>query len=620
MGIFSKRSRQSTANNNDTLSLDPYDSPPSSAQSTPLSASTGTFGKSGKHSPLSLSPNPNGPTPGSSSSASASASASYFSDKTIRLKVAIDPIPLKGNIQEAKNLFYVHVRPEESIAVLRREIARTVGHGSMSLFKVSIPQQAFVQAKSYTERYGRPVDLLSQFPAFNLNDPNQLEMSIGRNHISSVGSGEPKIKHWFPGHIDGTQTSDVISVVARPLLGMPINQIPLTLRAYFAQPSHHSQPTAGPSSMRSSAPPIVIDINPHTTVDELKSDLLRAAGKDTDLWKHVVLWHIEMTENEMNVINELGRLKNGKMPWPYPPGAMEPIAMSDGNLPVSLFFPKSAPNGDMLNISIWLDPKYDSEIPPSNKDTPHFRYPMTSLVRPASTHCVSPIITPTTPPTIIDELASPNVLTALPASSSTTTLKVKKTKARPSTAPAAGNAIGDANGPKPFGAKTIKPPPSAPRNAVPQGQWPVMYSLPPKPKPRANSTNKGLGINTTPSSTTVNNITRTTTNASIITRTTTNTSTITRTVTSSSAIGSVPLLDRTSFSSTISSESDVPSLNSSQQSLDTQTITNVNTPSSEDDKNDWASTATSEVNLKKSISINRGTINGSMVNRFRKVL
>jgi len=34
------------------------------------------------------------------------------------------------------------------------------------------------------------------------------------------------------------------------------------------------------------------------------------------LLDHVVLWRVEMSEEEMVVIGERGGLKNGRMPWP----------------------------------------------------------------------------------------------------------------------------------------------------------------------------------------------------------------------------------------------------------------------------------------------------------------
>ncbi|KAK6906624.1 hypothetical protein I204_00568 [Kwoniella mangroviensis CBS 8886] len=597
MGIFGRKSRQNTSSSlilphaQSSLRLDSSSVACSSTPSSPYTTSVscifhghhGHHGKSGKSTPSSLSPNLNGHAHGSPSTG-----LNHNQPTPIRLRVAIDPIPFHSNNEHAKNLFYVQVCPEEGIAALRREIARTVGHGSMSLFKVSIPQQAFLQSRSYTERYGKPVHLLSQFPAFNLDDSNQLELSLGPNHTHPTSENESgivgnlKIKHWFPDFVNGYNPSDMISIVARPLLGLPVNHTPLTLRAYFAQPPNTSTSSASGSSscLRSLPPPIVVDIDPHTTVDELKSELLRSAGKDDTLYKQVTLWQIEMTEKEMNVIDELGRLKNGKMPWPYPPGAMEPIPMTDGNLPVSLFFPKSAPNGDMLNLSIWLN---STSISSNDSNIPHFRYPMTNLTRPASTHCASPTIsTRSIPSTVVSTPITelpPSVQSAL----SSATLRVKKSRVRPSTAPAA-TASASA---KSFGSSSTKPPPPGSIRSTSTSTSKSITTDKPK----------GLGIVTlTPSADT-------------------------------------PILDRTSFSSTLSTESDmsVPSLiNHSQLSLETLTITNVKTPL-DDNKSDWLSPTSShgqglgpaqahvqqnDTLLKQSMLVNKG----SLRDRLRKVL
>ncbi|WRT70658.1 uncharacterized protein IL334_007656 [Kwoniella shivajii] len=562
MGLFSKRSRQSTALSHIS---NVTSSASTSTPNSPFLQSGSSFGRSGRSTPSLSSPNPN------SSSLPSSHHQSQAQAQIISLRVAIDPIPLKGNNEDAKNLFYIQVSPEEGIAAIRREIARTVGHGSMGLFKVSIPYQAHGQSRSYTERYGKSVNLLSQFPAFNLDDSTQLELSIESAYkntaADAIALGELKIKHWFPDFATHGST-DHISIIARPLQGMPINTVPLTLRAYLAHSPQTCSP--GPSTIRTPSPPLVIDIDPYITVNELKSEILRTAGQDAAFWRSVVLWQIAMTESEMDVINQLGRLKNGKMPWPYPPGAMEPIPMTDGNLPVSLFFPRSAPNGDMLNLSVWVNPTCGADsatLPALARDIPHFRYPM-AAPRPASIQCPSPELHQES-----FKLASP--VSELPPASSLATLKVKARRNRPSTAPAAVNNMGSGDDKakiRSFGAGSTKPPP--PPASIRSS------SIESKSK-------NGLGIVTTPSPST----------------------------------STTPLLDRTSFSSTESSESIVPpapSLSFSQLSLDTLTITNVNTP--HEDGNDWLTprlnVPNAGVDLKKTVSINRG----SLRDRLRKVM
>ncbi|WVQ95594.1 hypothetical protein IAU59_002691 [Kwoniella sp. CBS 9459] len=579
MGIFSRRNRNNTLSSSSSVHL----SSPSPNFTTLSSSSsthpTGTFGRSGRLTPSTLSPNID--------------SSGAYGQPSIHLRVAIDPIPLQGHNEDAKGLFYIHVSPEEGIAALRREIARTVGHGSMGLFKVSIPHQAHQQSRAYTTRYGKSVDLLSQFPAFNLDDPAQLGISLGstwkEKGAEAVASGvDLKIKHWFPEQPVGV--SEVIHIVAKPLRNMPINTVPLTLRAYFAQPTQASGSARPSSRSLSLPPPLTLDINPYITVDELKAELLKSSGRDGELWKHVVLWQIAMTENEMNVIDELGRLKNGKMPWPYPPGAMEPIAMTDGNLPVSLFFPKSAPNGDMLNLSVWLNPAcgaFSSESSTSGlaREVPHFRYPMVNLERPASTHSISPpsshasLTPPSVPTTHVGELEG----------AATFHLKVKHRggRARPSTAPAV--VVSDSEAPKvrAFGAGSRPPPPNSTRSSCAVRPTPTSIST----STSSSSTStvkpqyqlpKGLGI-----------------------------------VTSTHL---PPPLDRTSFSSTVSSEDEgsIPSLNFSQQSLDQMTFAAVKTPETE--KQDWIFNPIAEgleIGIERTVSERRGKV-GSLRDRLRK--
>ncbi|TYJ53227.1 hypothetical protein B9479_006150 [Cryptococcus floricola] len=326
------------------------------------------------------------PTPGSALSLDNHSSSSAFplpsALEIITLRVAVDPAPTN---QGAKSIFYVTVGLEESVAALRREIARSVGHSSMSLFKVAIPTQAHRQAQAYTAEYGKAVDLLANFPAFNLDDPQQLELSLPPQHrgLTPTFAGSPrdlKIRHWFPNHIAG----DVINVVARPRRGVPVNTKPLTLRVFLASPPSNGRPATMPETRQ---PPLVVDVDPYITVNELKMELLTASGNDSQLWKNVTLWQIAMTESEMTVIDELGRLMNGKMPWPYPPGALEPIALSDNSLPISLFFPKSAPNGDMLNLSMWFSGPTST---PSLGAIPPFRYPMPLSLPGTPSRSISP--------------------------------------------------------------------------------------------------------------------------------------------------------------------------------------------------------------------------------------
>ncbi|WWC65058.1 uncharacterized protein I303_107672 [Kwoniella dejecticola CBS 10117] len=620
MGIFNRRARQNTASvGSPNPSADVSSS--SSSQISPQITST-ISRASGRHTPL--------------ASPALGASPTFLSPN-ISLKVAIDPLPSGfGGDKSSKYLFPISVNPDEGIAAIRREAGKVVGQECIGLFKVSIPQQAFQQARAYKERYGKSVHLLSQFPAFNLDDAAELPLSLGPTQQDVVldDGEELKVKDWFPEGVNTNQ--EIISIIARPLSDSPADAttpattIPLTLRAYFAQPPQSASCAAGPSALRSTAPPLVVDIDPHTTVDELKAELLRAAGKDPELWSNVVLWKIQMTESEMTVIDELGRLKNGKMPWPYPPGAMEPISMSDGNLPVSLFFPKSAPNGDMLNLSVWFNPASSSSgsasttassaaatVPALANEIPHFRYPMTNLVRPASTHCSSPSSSLKSlsadpiadlPPSNVDE----DAITFTSTTTVTGNGKIKKSRIRPSTAPASVKSFGSGSSAK------------MPRQNPPPIPFPGYYSSGIAPQPKGKDKQKekekdkevnGLGIIATPPAPPLS-----TTPPSVGTPGSSGSASSPMILTPPA-----PLLDRTSFSSTVSTESDLsvqsfPSPSESKQSLDTVILAKhtaaarVSSPSEE--KSSWLGGADAETTLKKSMSINKGSIR----DRLRKVL
>lgn len=63
-------------------------------------------------------------------------------------------------------------------------------------------------------------------------------------------------------------------------------------------------------------PPTVVDILPSASVNELKAAVLRADGRLAEQLDKVVLWRVEMSEEELVVIEERGGLKGGRMPWP----------------------------------------------------------------------------------------------------------------------------------------------------------------------------------------------------------------------------------------------------------------------------------------------------------------
>lgn len=64
-----------------------------------------------------------------------------------------------------------------------------------------------------------------------------------------------------------------------------------------------------------------MDVLPETSISQLKRAVLSAEpgwkenAAEVDL-SRVILWRVEMSEEEMIVIEERGGLKCGQMPWP----------------------------------------------------------------------------------------------------------------------------------------------------------------------------------------------------------------------------------------------------------------------------------------------------------------
>jgi len=80
--------------------------------------------------------------------------------------------------------------------------------------------------------------------------------------------------------------------------------------------SRANRPTT-PGGTVARSPPTVVDVLPGTSVGALKSAILAADSRSVEESDSLVLWRVEMTEDEMIVIEERGGLKNGQMPWPY---------------------------------------------------------------------------------------------------------------------------------------------------------------------------------------------------------------------------------------------------------------------------------------------------------------
>lgn len=91
--------------------------------------------------------------------------------------------------------------------------------------QVNIPKLAAEQARTYTETYRLPVDLVAAFPAFNLDDPEQLVPSLGPAgwQLLEKRTGL-KMKDWFPEPV----VPDIITLLVRradgPSCGSPLLQ------------------------------------------------------------------------------------------------------------------------------------------------------------------------------------------------------------------------------------------------------------------------------------------------------------------------------------------------------------------------------------------------------------
>lgn len=78
--------------------------------------------------------------------------------------------------------------------------------------QVNIPKLAAEQARTYTETYKMPVDLVAAFPSFNIDDPDQLAPSLGpAGWQLSEKKTDLRMKDWFPEPI----LSDAITLLVR---------------------------------------------------------------------------------------------------------------------------------------------------------------------------------------------------------------------------------------------------------------------------------------------------------------------------------------------------------------------------------------------------------------------
>lgn len=80
-----------------------------------------------------------------------------------------------------------------------------------------------------------------------------------------------------------------------------------------------TSPKVGSSCPTTKVPrrhPAVIDVSSQSTVKDLKIAVLEADGRLAGFHEHIVVWQVEMSEEEIVVIEERGGLLGGRMPWP----------------------------------------------------------------------------------------------------------------------------------------------------------------------------------------------------------------------------------------------------------------------------------------------------------------
>lgn len=93
--------------------------------------------------------------------------------------------------------------------------------------------------------------------------------------------------------------------------------ITLTLQAHFAvEDASAKSASSSPTIKGPRRHPAVIDVSPQSTIKDLKTAVLEADGRLAGFHEHLVLWQVEMSEEEIVVIEERGGLRGGRMPWP----------------------------------------------------------------------------------------------------------------------------------------------------------------------------------------------------------------------------------------------------------------------------------------------------------------
>lgn len=252
---------------------------------------------------------------------------------------------------------------------------------------MSIPWQAQYQASAYAESYGVVPSLLTQFPAYNLDDATQMHASGGlplpayrngsgslRLKRSSYYKGPaPTVAQWFPHIEEGT-----INILARSretlsAIDWVQPRVPLTLCARFSGKGERAQL-------------VIVDVDQDASIRDLKIALLRAAGRPTHahLMEGLTLWRVDMTEAELSAIDARGGLAGGQRPRPCA-SFSTPLLMADcvGARVGEFFSPGvnvSRVNPAQVSISVYVHQGAEYELAPV-VPAPKFTYPMPTALQ-----------------------------------------------------------------------------------------------------------------------------------------------------------------------------------------------------------------------------------------------
>jgi len=197
------------------------------------------------------------------------------------------------------------------------------------------------------------------------------------------------VRHWF---LEGGEL-DEINILVRTASTSSLDWarpacIPITLSARFTQ-DRRRRPGLDPlpiNSFKAASDTTLVDISPDATIAELKLSLLLASGRPAPagLLDSIVLWAVELTEPELEVIEANGGLSHGGRPYPYPPHSAPPLLLENPNVRVGDYLASfRSHRGDprSINLSAWINPAAADALEP-RFIAPRFQYPMPEVLPP----------------------------------------------------------------------------------------------------------------------------------------------------------------------------------------------------------------------------------------------